>query len=118
MKFIDIEHDGDTIRVKAPYHDAALRRFRQLKGRFDKQSGRWVFRSEHIDLVRQALRDHYGHDDQVKRTVDVQITMAGHYAKGENEEWFGGRRILQRRWRDSPPQLGDEVILVEGKFDG
>lgn len=118
MKFIDIEHVGETIHVKAPYRDSAIRRFRQLKGDFNRSLSRWVFRAEHIDLVREALRDHYGHDDQVDRTMDVQIEMAGEYCKGENEQWFGGRKILNRRYRDSQPQLGEEVILVKGRFDG
>lgn len=123
IKLIDIEYhraggmNGDTkIHVMAPYRESARVRFRELGGVFRKPSRRWVFRGEHIDLVREALCEHYGHDDRVDRTVDVEITMAGNYMKGEDEQWFGGRRILNRRYRDSPPTLGEGVILVKGEF--
>lgn len=115
MSDIAITETGTKIDVTAPYHPEANADYRDLGGRFQRDTKTWRFDARDLDRVRDVLVKHFGRDDrEPASTVTARITLP--WKVSEPELRMFGRVIASRRGRDAAVRLGEDVVLISGKF--
>lgn len=115
---ISITQTDKKITLDSPYHPDMPARARAIGGRWDRAKRHWCFDIRDADRVRELAFDIYGTDGSARvEMVDVRVPLAWHARHHRGTEIYGfGRLLAKRTYRDSPPRLGDSVILVEGAF--
>lgn len=120
MKDTDIElvEEGTDLYLYAPFHASARRSYRNIDGQWEPDRKAWRFNPRDRDRVRKALNRHFGYDDRPVEVVDVRVVGQKVFDEDDQHWYFGGRTVASRRYRDADVQLGDGVLLLEGRFSG
>jgi hypothetical protein len=117
---VQTSEDGSKILVKAPFNPEFNAKAKNHGGRWDTSQRAWVFDVRVETPVRETLRIVYGTDSETYASATVTIDAKEWWGKdevGDNASmYFAGRKILARRYRDSPIELCDGVTLIEGSF--
>lgn len=119
--FYTMQADGSRrAGIRAPYHPAAVARFRALGGQWNGDV--WLFDPRDEARVRDAATAVYGTDGTPSAVVDVRVTLTvarqATLWEGDNNLFLLGRQIARRPYRDARVALGDGVVIVEGRFSG
>jgi hypothetical protein len=104
----------NTVTLTAPYNPDLPARARALGGKFERATKAWRFDARDEGRVRELARDIYGTDGRPAETVTVRVHLVNWHR--ENTIYLFGREIATRRTRDSPVQLGQGVVLIQGGF--
>jgi hypothetical protein len=114
---VQIKTNETRAILDSPYHPDLPSKAKAIGGRFDGQTRNWLFDIRDLDRVRQLALDVYGTDGSPQDLVTVRMTISsGGVWPVENPLWACGRKVAERRFRDSDVTLGDGVIVVNGKF--
>ncbi len=121
IAFYTMQADGSRrVGIRAPYHPAAVSRFRALGGQWNSEV--WLFDPRDEARVRDAATAIYGTDGTPSALVDVRVTLTAARPHalwdGDNNLFLFGRQIARRPYRDARVSLGDGVVIVEGRFSG
>lgn len=115
-----IETVGTLVTARTPYNPMFISAARDNGGRWDPDAGVWAFDSRTADRVRTTARTIYGTDTTDYESVTARFDAGAwwrHDPTGDDHNcYFAGRKILWRRGRDCRVELGDGVVLVEGKL--
>lgn len=116
MSDVTIKDEGEYTILTSPYNGKAVKRARELHGKFDYQTKAWRFDKRDHDRVVALARDVYGYsEDPDTPTVTVRINAEDH-RDADNGVQFAGRTVAHRPGRDSRVRLADNVVVVEGHF--
>ena len=116
MNDITITDTEDNTILSSPYNEEAVKRARELHGRFDYQTKTWRFDKRDHDRVVALARDVYGYsEDPDTPTVTVRVNAEDH-RDDDNGIRFAGRTIAYRPSRDGRVRLAENVVVVEGHF--
>jgi len=108
--------DGNRVTLNGSYHPNLPTAAKRLGGRWDGARKTWTFDARDEERVRKMARRIYGTDG----SAPVQLITVRHRittSDAMNDTvWLGGRQIATRRGRDLDVQLGEGVIIIEGRF--
>lgn len=96
------------------YNSCFVAKARGLKGSFS--NGKWAFKSDVAEHVKNALKQCYGVDGTEPYPV-TKITVSGWNAQifTDGLELFG--RPIARAWdRDGGAKVADDIFLIDGKL--
>lgn len=119
MNNVKLETVNGKIFVTSPYNPVFPSKAKALGGRWDPSHEAWVFDIRDEECVRALCVKVYGTDGSGS-PVDL-VTVRHTITSGESGPaslFLYGREIAWRRSRDAEVQLGDKVILIEGRFPG
>lgn len=116
---IKITTEGGTTILESPYHPDLPPAARKLGGRF--AGGVWRFDGRDEQRVRDLAREVYGTDGTPGKVVTIRIPMDAFEdmlssQRGGEQVFAFGRKVVERRHRDRPVDLGDGVIVISGGF--
>jgi hypothetical protein len=110
------------IWVTSPFHPEMVAQAPALGGHWESTPRIWVFDARDEQHVRDLLLAIYGTDGSGSvPTVTVRHRITGYgglHDSAKQELWMLGRLVARRRFRDAPVQLGEGVIVAEGRFPG
>lgn len=100
------------VRAVTPYHPTFVTGAKDIGGNW--QPPAWVFDPRDEQRVRDLCVRIYGTDGAPTPTVSLRVRLGGW--SGHQTAWIAGRRVAHRAVRDSRIQLGEGVVLIEGKL--
>lgn len=104
---IAITNSKESINIMAPYSETNNKRFRGKGGKFDRQTGAWVFPV--TPAVTELITTLWGIPSQL-----VRIRVDKSQITGSNEWMIGGYKLACRRHRDRAVEMPAGVQVEEG----
>lgn len=119
MSDFNYTHDKENfkIKVQTPYNAEFVKKARNIRGSWDKETSEWVFDDSVEDYVKDALMECYGTTGE--GIVEIcSILIKDKYICGDKgpAELFG-RTIARAFGRDSGAKLGDDIIWISGDYN-
>lgn len=109
---IKITNENGKVSLFAPYHPDMPARAKAVGGKW--LGGAWRFDPRDEQRIRDLATEIYGYGQP---TTTVQYTIDNSVRSHDEPELvMFGRIIAKRPSRDAAVKLGDDVIIVEGKF--
>jgi hypothetical protein len=116
VEMLAITTENGKLAVVAPYKPGFVSRAKTLGGKWDGIRKAWVFDANDTDLVKRALRAHYGEDGSPVDRVTVIVDVSDY--DNDDEVDILGRILCSRPGRDDCVRLGEGVLLESGGFPG
>ena len=107
----EIKQTEKIVTLQSSYNSLLVESCHKLGGRWDKESGTWVF-SDFVGKEVDDLDALYNDD-----IVVVDIEAKTRISEGQNSVEFLGYPIARACGRDSGAKLGEGIALLEGKID-
>lgn len=111
---ITITSMGNRLHVATPYHPSFAGRAKEIGGRWNAADKTWSFDTRDDARVRDLCRSIFGTDGSPTTLVTLRVDMSAY--KSDDECWIAGRLIAKRGARDYAVKLGDDCVLVAGRF--
>ena len=105
-----------NIFVRAPYNSEFVDAARKLGGKFDRGSNSWAFDVRDDQRVKDLCFRIYGDDGIRKDQVTLRIEWLQDTQASTGPVQAHGRTIARATGRDSGAKLGDDVIILAGRF--
>ncbi|MGW6203708.1 hypothetical protein ACWF9B_08690 [Streptomyces sp. NPDC055089] len=111
--------DNGRIALVSPYNEDVPDAAHAIGGRWDPTSRHWHFDGRDEERVRELARNIFGTDGSPEAEADtVTVRWAVGDLTSDKEIRLAGRRVAERRYRDSSVTLGEGVVVVQGGFKG
>lgn len=121
MSTIDItitEARRGRLAVTTPYSADFVAAAKRLGGRWAPKSHAWTFDLRDRERVEDILAQCFGWVSQPSGELATVRVVVDDGAGNVPEVRFAGRPICWRRGRDESVRLGDNVVIVDGRFPG
>lgn len=116
-KFVSQKIVGEKLFVYAPFNSDAITQYKTKGGKWNSSVNAWEFNAVDKDKIDELLDKIFGENGSEKEVEYVSLKLKGERICGGYKDFIlAGRKIIERKARDTEILLDKNVVLLSGKY--
>ena len=113
LSTVEIEGEGEKLKVESPYSPLFVERARELGGEWLSKYKAWYFNPKDISRVKNMCNEVYGTFGNPVETVDIEVSISD-FSDRIKTLYLKGIKVAERRSRDNKVKLYNTIVKQGG----